>query len=264
MAGGLIPSTFTEAQRSRITFITTPPANETAIWKWLNDPLNESDIKAIASLYLLSVVKLRQRSETREKEREVVASPRPETTSVRPTPAPSKSEGMRQRLRESGVPAGKLRKGDPVIVGDTFINEAWFQLASGKKWLSNNPELLGKAEAIAHEVQAEWQKSSGRSDPGVMFRQQLSSTISDYGKGLRASWDAKLLSEEFAVDGISVKWGSATKEQHRKRADSLEKHALGTARTAALHLAAIRDIDNIGAHNLDDVFSSVNQRRDTP
>lgn len=69
---------------------------------------------------------------------------------------------------------------------------------------------------------------------------------------IRLEVTRELLEVEFSLgDGTTATWGSATVEQHQKRADFLEKMAFGTAETAARHLAAIRMLSEAGVQRLE-------------
>lgn len=75
------------------------------------------------------------------------------------------------------------------------------------------------------------------------FRAGLQQAIDGLVKELRAEWTAELLAMSFALgDGTTVTWGAATADQHADRAALLQRQSESTLETAALHLAAIRDI----------------------
>lgn len=72
---------------------------------------------------------------------------------------------------------------------------------------------------------------------------------------LHAEWDLQLMDSTFSVgDGVVVRYGDATAEQHARRAELLENMAAGDLHTASIHRRAVDDITDAGAATLDEVL----------
>lgn len=69
-------------------------------------------------------------------------------------------------------------------------------------------------------------------------------------------WTHELLASSFALgDGTFVRWGDATIEQHRVRADRFVQDAASGLEAAARHQAAIQAIESINGTCLNDVIA---------
>ena len=70
----------------------------------------------------------------------------------------------------------------------------------------------------------------------------------------RIEWTRELLDTAFALgDGTSVKWGSATREQHAARERMFDANVQGNLMGAAMHRAAIELLESTGAECLNEV-----------
>ena len=87
------------------------------------------------------------------------------------------------------------------------------------------------------------------------LRAKLLVLSTEWKATLHAEWDAQLIESTFSVgDGVFVRYGDATVEDHVKRAELLEAMAAGDVHTASIHRRAVDDITAAGATTLDEVL----------
>jgi len=88
------------------------------------------------------------------------------------------------------------------------------------------------------------------------YVQRAAEVVRDIVHTINPGWNAELLESSFSLgDGTTVMWGEATAREHDVYAAMLEGQAAGSLETAALHRAAIRDIQALGVSNLSQVIA---------
>lgn len=86
--------------------------------------------------------------------------------------------------------------------------------------------------------------------------ERVAKSISQYIDEIKIELTDELLEETFARgDGTQVKWGEATIDEHKIRAQRLRKLAAGNAEAAARHELVIRMLDESGSSTLFDLRS---------
>lgn len=87
-----------------------------------------------------------------------------------------------------------------------------------------------------------------------IFEGAIDSQIEQKAREIGMEWTAELLTATFALpDGTRVRWGEATKEQHREREAQLAKNASRNLEAATRHRAAILVLEESGAACLDQI-----------
>lgn len=275
---------FSRALRIRIAEVTDPLGSEVAIWRWVRDPKNESDVREIAARFLLTSMRQQKRAVTRKEEERVrLEAYSAELNAHYSTPegiaelaewerkgkaeraAKAKAARVRnaQLLKQIKATRPEVRAGDVspaqfdavelgFPIGDLLFGEARHERKQAysridHQW-ENEHGFKIRRRALIEALNREDDNEYG-------FFRKVAVAIEDWKTALKAEWTAELLMQTFRVDGVTVSWGEATVEQHRRRAEALRSHAMGTLETASLHLAAIDDLDNSGAANLYQIAS---------
>ena len=87
------------------------------------------------------------------------------------------------------------------------------------------------------------------------LRGRVRAIAKEWKAELLSEWDVQLIDSTFSVgDGMVVRYGDATVEQHERRAELLENMAAGDLHTASIHRRAVDDITAAGATTLDEVL----------
>jgi hypothetical protein len=275
---------FSKALRARVSAITDPLGSEVAIWKWVRDPANESDVREIAAKFLVTSMRQQKRAVTRElEERTRDEAARNKVLADMMTPE-TKDEYERrlrwdreleereaakaQELRAIRAELLKnLRRTRPEVKTKDVLsvhlqllaldfpaeNLLFGDMRQDRK-RSFLPDL-DWANTWGHKAKRAHAMENARreDDREFGFFAQAFVVMEDWKNSLRAKWTSELLPQTFRLDGVNVAWGEATIDQHQRRAESLRAHAVGTMETAALHLAAIEDIQAHNAANLYDL-----------
>lgn len=81
--------------------------------------------------------------------------------------------------------------------------------------------------------------------------EKMTKIFEDLSAQMRMQWTEELLATPFALpNGDRVTWGSATVAQHEERVEMFKGQVTAGAEGAARHMAAIRDIEALGARCL--------------
>lgn len=259
--------------KQEVTRLTGSEATDADAWKWINDPNNTHAVRQLAGAFILQIRKQNRRVATAA--REAKAS----EMAYRKAQAERKDKAIREYLSghghhfdpdaliKAGVPERALNLTSRAVTASgswklvttegtvSFTRDEWFETIEGREWVEQNPDLMRVIRKMKQEFCNNGQSwESKKAEMDARLYADLTGAIQQYASDLRASWDKELLDSTFSVDGQEVRWGSATKEQHRARIEWLTSHAQGTVETAAMHEVAIRDIELNGVGSLDDVL----------
>jgi len=247
-----IDTSIKPALRARISHLISAgdvmeSTTELRVWQWVRNELNAKDVQEIAAVYLMDSYRNVKRVAARSTERKFV-SPFDAPRMVEPPVKHIDTRTHNEKLVDAGYPTWDMDEYGPLGEYTTTIE--------GKQWVKETRlnDVLSNAKSAAKKYRNREAESKERWAKIRQDMKQATEAIMDEARSkVIVEWTEELLSSTFTVDGTSVAWSEATKDQHERRSEWLVSHATGTLETAVMHSKAIEAITEAGVNKLGEI-----------
>jgi len=209
------------------------------IWKWVHDEENRKNVELIAEAWLNERRNISQRAKTRQVE----------SSAIRDEPAPVVYVSVEEKVAES-VPA-------EVIGEDQLPTQDWLNSGQAVQWKRDNYRTYEQVRSRKKTLARAEERDARSAQVISSFRHNMERAMEELKHQIRVEWTEELLGSTFTLDGVDIPWGSATIEQHERRADALKNQAVGTLQTAGMHLKAAAELRQNNARNITEMMQLV-------